>query len=117
MVMAIRMATVMVIPTATAMVMVTEATNTVTMATAMDIRARATDPVTTAATAIAATPEWPSYSAGSPVPVITVDPLTAFSARRRVEQFAPTSATTEMLADPVLPGRLVRTGAVSIAFV
>ena len=97
------------------------ATATVTrtvMATAMEALNMAATTATVMApdTAIAATPEWPSYSAGSPVPVITVDPLTAFSARRRVEQFAPTSAITKTQADLVLPGRLVRTGAVSIAF-
>src|SRR5207249_2703082 len=88
-----------------------------TRATDMDTTADTDMGTATPATAImdtatAAIPEWPSYSAGSPVPVITTGPLTAFSDRRRVEQFAPTSAITDTQADPVLPGRLVRTGGV-----
>src|SRR5438045_1474100 len=112
MVMAIRMATVTVPPTAT--VMVTEATDTATPATVMRtalVIALVID------TATAATPEWLSYSVGSLVPVITMGPLTVSWDRRRVEQFARTSRITDTQAsDPVLPGRLVRAGSSSIIF-
>jgi len=76
----------MVPPMATVMATAMEETNTETPATIMD-------------TAIAADPEWPSYSAGSLAPVITTVPLTEYWDLRRVEQFAPTSATAGTQAD------------------
>src|SRR5439155_21107478 len=93
MVMAIRMATVTVTRTGTVMATAMEAINTATTATVMDTAIMAT--------VIAATLEWPSYSAGSLAPVIIAGPLTASWDRRRVEQFAPTSAITDTQADPV----------------
>ncbi len=108
-IMVIHMATVTVLPTATGMVMVTEATDTATLATVTDTATPATvmdtaTPVIVRGTAMPATPEWPSYSAGSLVPVITMGPLTASWDRRRAERFGPTSRTTDtQVADPVSP--------------
>src|SRR5438093_5590537 len=86
MVMVTRMATATVPRTVTVMATAMEAINTATPATVMG-----TEIVDTA---IAADPEWPSYSAGSLAPAITTVPLTASWDRRRDEQSERTNRTT-----------------------
>ena len=82
-----RMATATVPRTVTVMVTAMEAINTATMGTAI----MGTEIVDTA---IAADPEWLSYSAGSLAPAITTVPLTASWDRRRDEQSERTNRTT-----------------------
>src|SRR5438874_13673934 len=88
------MVLVMVIRTAT----VTEATDTATPATVTDTATPDTvmDPATAIDpdTAIAATPEWLSYSAGWLAPVTIMDPSMASSGRRRDERFGLTNRNT-----------------------
>lgn len=92
MVMVTRMATATVPRTVTVMATAMEAINTATTATViMGTAIMGTEIVDTA---IAADPEWLSYSAGSLAPAITTVPLTASWDRRRDEQFALTSGTT-----------------------
>src|SRR5262249_54964928 len=69
----------------------TDTMEAITMAT--------TVPVMDTATAVGL--EWPSYSAGSPAPVITTGPSTESWDLRRVEQLGPTRATTGMQVEPV----------------
>src|SRR5439155_24785774 len=87
MVMMTRLATTTVPRTVTVMTTAMEAINTTTMGTAI----MGTEIVDTA---IAADPEWLSYSAGSLAPAITTVPLTASWDRRRDEQSERTNRTT-----------------------
>src|SRR6058998_1336360 len=87
MVMVTRLATATVPRTVTVMATAMEAINTATMGTAI----MGTEIVDTA---IAADPEWLSYSAGSLAPAITTVPLTASWDRRRDEQSERTNRTT-----------------------
>ncbi len=86
-----RMATATVPRTVTVMATVMEAINTATTATVMGTAIMGTEIVDTA---IAADPEWLSYSAGSLAPAITTVPLTASWDRRRDEQSERTNRTT-----------------------